>query len=109
MEYADGSKFDGTWLDDSPNEGTMIFPDGIKYNGSFEQYTSIFGYGELIYPDGSRFKGSFEFIDEQDSPGVYYECKGQIYHANGNFQEGKIKLVIDDKVNFDELMWPMPK
>ena len=108
MEYANGSKFEGTWLDDSPDEGEMIFPDGEKYKGSFHQGTNVFDYGELIYLDGYRFVGSFEFIDEQNSPGVYYECEGQIYYANGNFQEGKIKLVIENKVNFDKLMWPIP-
>ncbi len=105
MEYSDGRKFEGTWLDDCKDDGEMIFPDGAKYKGRFHQWTNVFDYGELIYPNGYRFVGSFKITDDKY---VYYNCSGQIHNPNGDFQEGKIKLVTADFVNFDKLMWPMP-
>ena len=108
MKYSDGRIFEGLWIDDAPNDGEMIFSDGIKYKGTFYELTEIFDYGEINYPNGYRFKGSFEILENENKTGIHYECSGQIF-LNGEFvKEGKIKLVDKDKANFDKLMWPLP-
>ena len=101
MHYSNGRKFVGEWLDDYPRNGEMLYPNGIRYKGSFDQWTYLFSYGEITYPSGHRFIGSFEYTNTING-------SGKIEFPNGMSKNGKVKFVSKKNVNFEKLLWQEP-
>lgn len=48
-----GMKFEGFWTDHHFGQGTLYYPDGAKYYGSFDELNKPSGnYASIVYPNG---------------------------------------------------------
>lgn len=58
--FQDGSIYVGQWNSSGKphGKGSIIFPDGIEYHGSFSE-GQFSGMGALFFPDGAKYEGEF--------------------------------------------------
>ena len=54
--YADGGRYTGPWRGARSGQGTMRWPNGRRYNGTWIDDEPS-GSGSLSWPDGRRFIG----------------------------------------------------
>ena len=59
MVWADGSVFDGIWLNDERFKGRMVMSNGFIYKGSFLNDQFHGDDGELLMPNMLIYKGKF--------------------------------------------------
>ncbi|CAH2009464.1 unnamed protein product [Acanthoscelides obtectus] len=86
--YTDGTSYVGDWDSEGrrQGEGHISFPDGIRYDGSFEQ--GLFsGFGVLTFPDGAKYEGEF-FQGWFHGYGIFWRADGTRHE--GEFRGGKI-------------------
>jgi hypothetical protein len=77
-------------------EGTMIYPDGSKYEGEWKDNKRD-GFGIFIYPKGSKYMGYWE-RNKRSGLGAYNHYKGESYIGEwkNNKKHGVGKLVLND-------------
>ena len=87
----DGTKEEGTWnFDGSPSGGTIMWPDGRVYQGSWKVVEDGVelpeGSGTMTWPDGRKYVG--EFLDgKTDGQGVMHYPDGKV--EDGLWKQGK--------------------
>lgn len=58
--YPDGKVYNGSWKDGKPyGHGIKSWPDGRKYEGEWK-YGKPFGIGRKVYPNGDSKKGYWD-------------------------------------------------
>ena len=90
MQYEDtGHTFIGRWINDDMNDGTMQFPDGTKYVGSFKN-GFMYGLGTMTWASGNTYTGEFR-KDERNGEGTYrvFENKLLVKEYIGNWENDK--------------------
>jgi hypothetical protein len=90
MRYEDpGHIFIGRWINDDMNDGTMKFPDGTKYVGSFKN-GFMYGLGTMTWASGNTYTGEFR-KDERNGEGTYrvFENKLLVKEYIGNWENDK--------------------
>ena len=84
--YPGGSKYSGTFQNNIPHgQGTFIFSDGSKYYGDWKNGKSD-GNGTKIWRDGRKYSGKFK-NDEPHGQGTFFYTDGSKYV--GGWKEGK--------------------
>jgi len=82
MIYQDKSIYEGTWYNDLKVNGTLLFPDGRKYEGFFN-YSQMIEKGRAFFPNGDKYNG--EFLN------YYLNGFGIMEYKNGDIYEGHWK------------------
>ena len=109
IDVSENVEYDGEWLDDNVhgsgairntvngltfigqfkhNElsfGTMVWPNGSTYTGSFEKY-EMHGNGKLEWPTGEGYEGEFTH-GKITGYGIYTDPKGVVH--KGDYVDGK--------------------
>ena len=77
-------------------EGTMIYPDGSKYEGKWKDHKRD-GFGIFIYPKGSKYMGYWE-KNKRSGLGAFNHYKGESYVGEwkNNKKHGVGKLVLNE-------------
>lgn len=55
-KIADGTIYDGNWVENMFVEGKLNYPDGKIFEGKFKD-NKPFGYGVRSWPDGKKYEG----------------------------------------------------
>lgn len=89
--FPDGSKEVGTWNNDgSASGGTIVWPDGRQYKGDWKfvmgQPDIPAGEGEMTWPDGRKYIGWFT-NGTMDGPGKMTYPDGKV--EDGTWKDGK--------------------
>ena len=84
-ESADGDLFTGTFKDDLPERGVLIYANGTRYEGSFENGEPQ-GEGELSWTNGASYKGSIA-AGEPEGLGTLVWPNGSV--MAGSFKNGR--------------------
>lgn len=80
MVWADGSSFEGTWLNDMRHEGRMIMNNNCIYIGHFKNDKFHSTSGKLLMPNNIIYEG--EFDQNKTSPiGMLLYPNGGIYYG----------------------------
>ena len=88
--YGNGDRYEGEWRNGLPHgEGRFVLASDARYEGVWEN-----GYivrGSTFYPDGTRYEGTFEAVQYVGTDIVTSQPagRGAFYFANGNRFEGE--------------------
>ena len=85
QSFSDGNWYQGTWQNESLNEGTMHYKNKNVYNGLFKNEMRN-GLGRMDYADGSNYIGGW-VDNERSGKGVLY--KGKIVINQGIWENDK--------------------
>ena len=88
VSILEGTKFEGKFIHDKAVEGTLSYPNGNIYIGTFNKLGNFHGQGTFIFPDGSKFVGEFN-NHLMDGPGVFTKSNGEI--IKGIWKDGKLQ------------------
>jgi len=84
--YPGGTKYTGTFENDQPHgQGTFVFSDGSKYYGDWKNGKSS-GNGTKVWRDGRKYSGTFE-NDQPHGEGTFVYADGSKYV--GEWKNGK--------------------
>jgi hypothetical protein len=98
MIYANGDKYEGSWLNNrAEGKGSMIFANGDRYDGMWSGGKQE-GKGVMVYANGDRYEGIWQvsmcdlmnFFDLNHQH-AKHEGKGSLHFANGDRYDGEWK------------------
>ena len=95
-----GHRLEATYMDDAPVSGKYYYPDGIIYDGSFQNWY-FHGYGTISWPNGDVYSGSW-LNGQRTGRGRYNFAQGGYYDGewlNGN-RHGQGENVYSDNVKY---------
>ena len=85
--FEDGNKFEGTFLNNQPQNGTLHLTNGEKYIGGLVDGQPN-GIGLYTWPSGQKYEGHFSY-GKRTGPGKYNFPNGDTYE--GNFLNGSVQ------------------
>lgn len=82
--WNDGTKLEGTYMNDNILSGSYTFPDGTVYSGNFVNW-SFDGFGTMKWPNGDVYVGNFSNGNRTGQGKVTFAVGG---YYEGQFLEG---------------------
>ncbi|MBR1765865.1 MAG: hypothetical protein IJ745_02345 [Bacteroidales bacterium] len=85
--FPDGTRYDGPFVNGAPQgQGVKIWADGTRYEGSFVQ-GHLCGQGSIVWADGSHYEGAW-LNDQYEGEGTYTDAAGEV--VKGRFHAGNL-------------------
>ena len=99
--WNEGTRLEGTYMDDNVLNGKYYFKDGTVYDGPFQNW-NFHGYGTMRWPNGDVYVGGF-VNGNRSGKGRYTFSAGGYYDGdwlNGN-RHGQGENVFTDNVKYN--------